>query len=456
MTIRRLIKSDNPATKFTISESEGILVFETNEGPECLYMADPQETDLLKLSRFKNLSNIRYIGGEGVFNKLQQGVTHLPSPSRIIFLDAPKEVVFYAQTGKIRFLKQAERELNRKKNVLIVDDSKTIQKLLTKIISSSNILQVKAVASCPSEAREIIERDEGIDLVTLDIHMPEMNGVEFLKSFLGQKNIPTIMISSVSLHEGPLVMEALSSGAYTYIQKPSIDQLSEVSQDILEKLELVSKIGKKKKNVVGNRSNINFNNYEGLIAIGSSTGGTQALQDIFTTLPASIPPIVVVQHIPAVFSKALADRLNTLCPFTVKEACDGEILQGNTIYIAPGGRQMRLLKQGAQKRVSIVDDPPLNRFRPSVDYLFNSIATLGEKKLMGVILTGMGKDGANGLLKLKNSGAFTIAQDEESSVVFGMPKEAIALGAVNRVVSLGEMSATMVFEFNNLAKNKAA
>jgi two-component system chemotaxis response regulator CheB len=288
--------------------------------------------------------------------------------------------------------------------------------------------------------------------------MPEMNGVEFLKTYLGAKKIPTVMISSVSMNEGPLVMEALSSGASTYIQKPSIDKIKDLKEEIIEKLVAVanSSCTKNYKFKMLGKQNLQFKHFDGMIAIGSSTGGTQALQEIFVNLPDNIPPIVVVQHIPAVFSKALADRLNELCAFTVKEAIDGEFLEKNTIYIAPGGKQMRILKRGEEKRIEVNDDPPMNRFQPSVDYMFNTLPQLEEDNLIGVILTGMGKDGAKGLLNLKECGAMTIAQDEESSVVFGMPKEAIAIGAANRVVSLDDMPNILIEEFNKLAKEKAA
>jgi len=459
MAIRKLIKDHSATTSFILKDNEGVLVFETDGEIICLYAVNPDESELLKLNRFDEILNLKYIGDSKLYDRIESLVKKWPEPTRKVFVESGsgKELVFYSETGKIRFAKNNYEKKHVQKNVLIIDDSKTIQKLLRRIMEQSDILNVIGVANCPSEAREIIEENDNIDLITLDIHMPEMNGVEFLKSYLGAKNIPTIMISSVSMNEGPLVMEALSSGASTYIQKPSVDKIGEVSRDILEKLEVVAKRAPtKRKEALSFKTNLKFNSCDGLIAIGSSTGGTQALQEIFTTLPSSIPPIVVVQHIPAVFSKALADRLNTLCDFTVKEAEDGEFVERDTIYIAPGGKQMKILRRGKEKKISITDDPPVNRFQPSVDYLFNTIPALEEEKLMGVILTGMGRDGAKGLLELKNSGALTIAQDEESSIVFGMPREAIALGAAEKVVSLQEMSTNIVLEFNKITKKIAA
>jgi two-component system chemotaxis response regulator CheB len=455
MAIKKLIKDKFPTTSFILNENDALLMLTEGIEQICLYLKDISEVDeLTKLLKLDDIKEFRFIGDERLFNSLQNMNLNWPMPSRKIFTNVGQEVIYYSNSGKVRF-KKTSTFPDQKKKVLIVDDSKTIQKLLAKIIGESNNLEIAGVAGCPSEAKKIIESSK-IDLITLDIHMPEMNGVDFLKSYLSKKKIPTVMISSVSMNEGPLVMEALSSGASTYIQKPSIDKLSELQDDILEKLEAVSSISKKERKKSISIGKSLFNQFDGLIAIGSSTGGTQALQEIFTSLPNVIPPIVVVQHIPAVFSKALADRLNTLCAFEVKEAEDGEFLKKNHIYIAPGGKQMKILKRGQEKRISITDDPPLNRFQPSVDYLFNSLPSLEEPNLLGIILTGMGKDGARGLLKLRESGAFTIAQDEESSIVFGMPKEAIALGAAMKIISLDEMANNIVLEFNKFIKNSAA
>lgn len=312
-------------------------------------------------------------------------------------------------------------------------------------------------AACPSEAKLMIEKERP-DLITLDIHMPEMNGVEFLKSYLRDLKIPVVMVSSVSMSEGPLVMEALSNGAVSYIQKPSLDQLSESFSEILEKLESFAEA---KVSHVSRSGGIkiasSFENFDGLIAIGSSTGGPQALETIFTSLPNEIPPIVVTQHIPAVFSRALAERLNGLCQFTIQEAIDGSFLERNHIYIAPGGHHMKLAKRGKEVRIIITDDPPIARFRPSIDYLFDSIAGIASSRnIVGVILTGMGKDGAQGLLKLRKSGVKTLAQDEESSIVYGMPREAFEIGAAEKVCSLSEMAQKIVSTFNSNAAKKAA
>ncbi|MCT4642985.1 MAG: chemotaxis-specific protein-glutamate methyltransferase CheB [Bacteriovoracaceae bacterium] len=451
MGIKKLIKNTTEVIKLTVKKDEAIIVLDISGALEFLYLQKPREDEIKKLKEF-DINSYKFIGDKSLFDRIEE-LLEWPKAIRRVFLKEEKNVYYYADTGKIRFEKN-----NNFQNVLIVDDSKTIQKLLSKIIEQSQVLNIIGVASSAAQAQEIIESGVRVDLITLDIHMPHMNGVEFLKSYLGKKNIPTVMISSVSINEGPLVMEALSSGAYTYIQKPSIDKLAQVTESMLHKLEAVVKVGPKAKVFQSSqkKSLLNFNDLNGLIAIGSSTGGTQALEEIFKTLPDQIPPIVVVQHIPAVFSKALANRLNDLCQFTVKEAQDGEFIEQNTIYIAPGGKQMKLTKSAGKKMVVITDDAPVNRFKPSVDYLFNSIPSLKIEKLVGVILTGMGSDGAKGLLALKDNGAYTIAQDKDSSVVFGMPKEAIALGATQKVVALPEITNCIIQQFNTMNKKDVA
>ncbi|OUR97463.1 hypothetical protein A9Q84_08910 [Halobacteriovorax marinus] len=341
--------------------------------------------------------------------------------------------------------------------VLIVDDSKTIRSLLTKVLSSSSRINVVATAEKPSEVAALIEKFRP-DVITLDIHMPEMNGVELLKLIQPKYNLPTIMITSVSLEEGPLVLEALESGAFDYIQKPSMEELSEVAPILIEKVleaskfECAKSIGTKSVS----RSSHNFNE-DCMVVIGSSTGGTNALKDILCGLPRVIPPILIVQHIPAVFSKAFAERLDGLCPFSVKEAEHGEEVCANTVYIAPGGQQMKIFVKGSKKFIEINDDKPVNRFKPSVDYMFKSIEALTSKEsIIGVILTGMGRDGASGITNLKKLGALTIAQNEESCVVFGMPREAIAMGGATEVVHKDQIAEKMVELSSRFQKMKVS
>lgn len=324
------------------------------------------------------------------------------------------------------------------KKVLIIDDSKTIRDLLDKLLTREADFEVVGKASCPSEALEIL-KTVSPDLITLDIHMPEMNGVELLKRYYPTRPIPTVLITSMSKDAGPEVLEGLSAGAIDYIQKPSFQTLVDEAPLILEKLRAAASVKPRRQMPIHMsrmqlaRGSLDLSH---LIAIGSSTGGTEALKNLFMGMPEEIPPILVVQHIPAVFSRAFADRLNTLLPFEVKEAEDGDEVLANRVLIAPGGLQMELTKNG---KVRVFDGAPVNRHKPSVDVLFQSVSKLMGKNAVGVILTGMGNDGAAGLLEMKKSGAPTIGQDEASCVVYGMPQAAFQLGAVDKQLPLDKI-----------------
>jgi two-component system chemotaxis response regulator CheB len=302
------------------------------------------------------------------------------------------------------------------------------------------------------------------DVITLDLEMPEVDGLSFLKQFLPVHPIPTVMITSIGLEEGTRVLQALEAGAVDYVQKPSAVELSEVAPVLLEKVKAAASA---KLNFATKTSPVSL--VKGaqvrasglgaldpscLIAIGSSTGGTEALRKVLTELPETIPPIVITQHIPAVFSKAFADRMNSLCPFQVSEAAHGMEVLPKNVYIAPGGKQMQIKKRPDGRVFIVIDDsPPVNRHKPSVDYLFDSVVAACGEHCIGVILTGMGADGAKGLLKLKNAGARTIAQDEATCAVFGMPREAIRLGAASEVLPLGDIAQKLI---SWLSQRKAA
>jgi two-component system chemotaxis response regulator CheB len=360
------------------------------------------------------------------------------------------EVYFYTREGRARVSKsEGIRQAPRPVKVLIVDDSKTIRDLLTKILAADPLVQVVAVADGPGKVEELIAQHKP-DVITLDIHMPEMDGVTLLKKYLPRFPIPTIMISSISLQEGPLVLSALESGAVDYIQKPSFDQLKVVAPLIIEKIKIAAgaKVNRRAAPTLRAKAKpaptphlSTPTDFKQVIAIGSSTGGTEALRELMAGLPDQIPPIVVVQHIPPVFSKAFAMRMNELFAFDVKEAEDGDILRPNLVLIAPGGRQMSLKPSPQGKfRVVIEDSAPVNRHKPSVDVLFDSVHSHLGNRVLGVILTGMGADGAKGLLKLRQAGCRTIAQDEASCVVFGMPREAIKINAAEFIVPLDQIA----------------
>lgn len=334
--------------------------------------------------------------------------------------------------------------------VVSVDDSQVILKLLKGVMTKLGFIDVVAQVSESLDAVATIERFRP-DVVTLDIQMPKKTGVEVLKELLSKNHYPVLMISSLNLEEGSLVFEALNSGAFDYIQKPKLEDIQNFKEELMEKFllaaggrETSSSLQKPRPpNIKISQANNDFP--DNLIwCLGASTGGTQALTRIFTSLPARIPPILVVQHIPPVFSRAFADSLNQLCPFAVKEAEHGEPVLADHAYIAPGGIQMGVEMVNGKLCISLKDAPPVNRFKPSVDHLFLEISKLKGLRVIAGVLTGMGRDGADGLLQLKKSGARTLVQDEESCTVFGMPRVAFEMGATDQVIPLDNIAQTLL------------
>ncbi len=355
-------------------------------------------------------------------------------------------------------------ELRHKMRVINVDDSPVLLKFLKHTLDDLGFIDVVAQVSRSSDAVETISSLKP-DAVTMDIQMPGMNGVEVVQKLLENSYYPILMISSLNLEEGSLVFDALNSGAFDYISKPKIEDRVAFRDELHSKL-LLAIEGKqahsslKKLKVNGKITNQmapgqSFKS-ELVWAIGASTGGTQALTHVFTSMPNNIPPTLVVQHIPPVFSKSFADSLNHLCPFVVKEAQDGEALLTNHVYIAPGGAQMKIQKTQNTYVIRVTDDEPVNRFKPSVDYLFNNLSTHTDLGFVAGILTGMGKDGAQGLLALKKAGAQTFAQDEETSTVYGMPRAAFEIGATKNVCPLDQVATTILSLSNSATKKQAA
>lgn len=347
------------------------------------------------------------------------------------------QLLFYPAVGRVRVEKEAAPKKSSRVRVLIVDDSKTIRDLLEKVFSTDPGVEVVGVTGQPLEVLGLIENLKP-DVITMDIHMPDMDGVTLLKEVMKKHPTPTVMITSATIEDGPAVLTALECGAVDYIHKPSFNELNSVIPVIVEKIKMAASanIAKKTANIAPKKVVAQKLDLNSLIAIGSSTGGTEALRVVLTQLPKEIPPIVIVQHIPPIFSLAFAKRMAALCPFEVKEAEDGDEVRPGRVLIAPGGKHMEIKTRGSDCKIVISDAPPVNRFKPSVDVLFDSVVAQCKVPMIGVILTGMGADGARGLLKMRQAGAHTIAQSEKTCVVYGMPREAVARGAAMDVVDL--------------------
>jgi two-component system chemotaxis response regulator CheB len=334
---------------------------------------------------------------------------------------------------------------NRRIRVLIVDDSAIVRKLLTEALAGEADIEVVGTAPDPYIARDKVLALNP-DVLTLDIEMPRMDGITFLKKLMVFHPMPVIIISSLAQASCQAGVEALRAGAVEVMAKPGGPySVGELKASLASKVRAaaVSRVGARAVPVQAAKVPVGPSTVKSnpltVIAMGASTGGTEAIESVLTQLPADMPGIVITQHIPAGFSRAFAERLSKLCHIRVAEAADGDIVQPGLALIAPGNFHMILRKTGAGYRVTVKDGPMVCYQRPSVDVLFSSVAEAAGANGIGVILTGMGSDGAQGMLKMKSAGAWTIAQDEASCVVFGMPKEAIRLGGVGRVVPLQSM-----------------
>lgn len=345
--------------------------------------------------------------------------------------------------------------------VLVIDDSALVRQTLTEIINADSQLQVIGTAADPYFAAQKIKTSIP-DVITLDVEMPRMDGLTFLKSLMAQYPIPVVIISSLTQHGSHLALRALELGAIEIVAKTEIrntkEHLEESQIRITDAIKAaymapVKRMGLKPRAEypeVSKPDSANGSIYkttDKIIAIGASTGGTEALRYFLLNIPANSPGILITQHMPAGFTKSFADQLNKICEVTVKEACDGERVMRGHAYIAPGGKHMELYRSGAKYFIKIRDGALVNRHKPSVEVLFNSVAHHAGQNASGIIMTGMGRDGAEGLLKMKQAGARTIAQDEKSCVVFGMPKEAIKLGAADQVLPLVDIPKKVLLHF---------
>ncbi|MDD9951255.1 MAG: chemotaxis response regulator protein-glutamate methylesterase [Zetaproteobacteria bacterium] len=344
-------------------------------------------------------------------------------------------------------------QTNRPIMVMTVDDSKTGRKIVEKCLAEYEDIQICAEAEDPLIAMELLKTHQP-DVILLDVHMPKMTGLEFLEKFLPKRPIPTIMISGVAPEDGDTALRCLEVGAFDFIAKPSAQDIPEFRVTLSRVIRAAAK-SRVEMHAQGNGDTtprlINTHSLQKnkMILIGSSTGGTVALTEIFKRLPASIPPIVIVQHIPEHFSNLFAKRLNSMCPFEIKEAEHGDIIQQNRVLIAPGHSHLKIApvtsKDGSESLcVQLTQEEPELNHRPSVNVMFRSMPHKHAKNAIGVILTGMGKDGAEGLKHLKQLGAQTIGQNQISCAVYGMPKAAKELGAVDTEVSLEDLPAAMI------------
>jgi two-component system chemotaxis response regulator CheB len=341
--------------------------------------------------------------------------------------------------------------------VLIVDDSALMRQLLTELLSQDPQIDVVGIAQDPYIAREKIKALNP-DVLTLDVEMPRMDGLTFLEKLMIGHPMPVVMVSSLTESGCQTTLRALELGAVDFFTKPKIDLregMEEQVQDLIAKIKgaacakvrgraLPAKRDASTVAALSQNASAMLKTTDTVIAIGASTGGTEAIRELLEVLPPNTPPIVITQHMPEKFTKTFADRMNTLCRISVKEAEDGDSVLPGHALIAPGNYHMTLVRSGARYSVLLNQDPPVNRHRPSVDVMFHSVAKHAGSNSVGVILTGMGGDGAAGMLEMKKAGAYTIAQDEGSCVVFGMPKEAIKLGGVDKILPLSQVAASVL------------
>lgn len=350
--------------------------------------------------------------------------------------------------------------MKTKIKVLVVDDSALIRKLMTEMLSSDPDITVVGTASDPYDARDKI-KSTSPDVITLDVEMPKMDGITFLRNLMRLHPMPVIMVSTLTEKGADVTFEALELGAIDFVTKPKIDvshSLNDYRDEIIAKVKAAAAANR---SALERRSSmltavppklsadaildkpttgIKFTTTDKLIAIGASTGGTEAIKEVLMGMPADAPAIVITQHIPEAFSLPFAERMNRCSAMTVCQATDGQQILPGHVYIAPGGQHLLVERSGARFLCRLSDGPPVNRHRPSVDVLFRSVAQNIGKNCVGVILTGMGDDGARGMQELHETGSTTIAQDEKSSVVWGMPGEAVKLGGVDYILPLQDIA----------------
>lgn len=342
----------------------------------------------------------------------------------------------------------------KKIRVLVVDDSALVRSLLTEILNKQPDMECVGAANDPLIAREMI-RELDPDVITLDIEMPKMDGLEFLSRLMRLRPMPVVMISTLTERGAEVTMRALELGAVDFVAKPRIglvDGIKDLAAGIVEKVRIASRIHIKRAIAPANRdasppiktAALGRLSTEKLICIGASTGGTEAIKEVLIRMPADSPGIVITQHMPPGFTTSFAARLNSLCQITVQEAVNGTRILPGHAYIAPGGKQFRIDRSGANYVCVVEDGELVNRHRPSVEVLFHSAALVAGRNAFGVMLTGMGGDGAKAMKEMRDAGSYNYAQDEATCVVFGMPREAILAGAANEVLPLVEIAPSLL------------
>ena len=336
--------------------------------------------------------------------------------------------------------------------ILIVDDSELIRSLLQRLLSAEPSFKVIGTAADPYDAREKIKRLDP-DVITLDIEMPRMDGLAFLEKIMALRPTPVVMVSTLTQRGAAQAVRALELGAVDCVGKPAGDaaEWATVATELIAKIRIaavanVRRCAQQVSAEVALQRPLTVLRPAGrsLVAIGASTGGVEALREIFLRLPSEMPPMVIAQHMPAPFTASFAARLDSISPLTVREARPGDVLEAGHAYVAPGGRQLRVFDKGGRYLAQVTDDPPVTGHKPSVDALFGSVAMAAGRNAVGVILTGMGQDGAAGLLRMRQAGARTLGQSRESCIVYGMPRAAYELGGVEEEHAIGELARAIV------------
>lgn len=354
--------------------------------------------------------------------------------------------------------------------VLVIDDSALMRAILSQVIGSASDMEVVGTAPDPLVARELIKQTNP-DVITLDVEMPRMDGLEFLDRLMRLRPTPVVMISSLTERGSNTTLRALELGAVDFVSKPRLDQgsgLGEYAQEICDKIRVAfgarhrmsaaaasqqparQRAAATKPLAIDSRAS-----FDRLIAIGASTGGTEAIKAVLSAMPETAPGIVMVQHMPESFTPSFAKRLDGLCPVRVKEAEHGERILPGHAYLAPGHSHLQVRRRGSDYICELSNAAPVNRHRPSVDVLFDSVAEHAGKRAVAALLTGMGKDGAKGMLSLFQAGCHTVAQDEATCVVYGMPREAVALGGVVESAPLGEVAARLIAALSRRERSTA-